>query len=167
MSNRFEFYVGDLRSGRAEPRPITGEVEVDWSVELSHVATEPPLLFDLLLAPIAGGITVMGVIEAGVVHRCHRCLTEWTEDVVHEVAQLVTTDGDDDDDYRLEGEEYDFEVLIRDELMLSLPIAPVCGPDCKGLVAEAGSGLNTELSEDELVERSPFSVLKDLLDSGE
>ncbi len=167
MANPFEFHVGDLRSGRAEPRSITAEVSVDWHLELSRVLPEPTLLFDLELAPIAGGISVMGTIEAPIAHRCHRCLTEWTEEIVHDVAQLITTAGDEDDDYRLEGEVYDFESMMRDELMLSLPIAPLCGPECEGLVAEAGSDLNTDLSEDEAAASSPFSVLKDLLENGD
>ncbi len=167
MGNPFEFHIVDLRSGRAEPRDITGEVSVDWSVELSRVEPEPALLFDFELSPIGGGISVMGTIEATVTHTCHRCLTEWTEDVVHDVAQLVTVAGDEDDDYRLEGEAYDFETMVRDELMLSLPIAPLCSPDCEGLVAEAGTDLNTDLSEEEAAASSPFSVLKDLLDNGD
>ncbi len=60
-----------------------------------------------------------------------------------------------------------FEIMVRDELLLNLPISPLCAPECEGLVAEAGSGLNTDLSEDEVNERSPFSVLKDLLDTGD
>ena len=167
MNSPFEFHIGDLRSGRAEPRYIRGEAAVDWQLELSRVLPDPTLLFEFRLAPIAGGITVMGTVEATITHQCHRCLDEWTEDVVQDVTQLVTTAGDEDDDYRLEGESYDFEVLVRDELILSLPLAPLCRPDCEGLVAEAGSDLNTDLSEQEAAERSPFSVLKDLLDNGE
>lgn len=166
MNSPFEFFIGDLRSGRAQPRPISAEVAVDWHVELSQVEPDPPLRFDFELAPIGGGISVMGDIEADVSHRCHRCLSEWTDQVVHEVAQMITTDGDEDDDYRLEGDVYDFEVMVRDELMLGLPIAPLCGPDCVGLVAEAGNDLNTGLAEDEAALSSPFSVLKDLLDDG-
>lgn len=167
MNSPFVFHVGDLRSGRAEPRDIAAEVSVDWCVELSRVLAEPPLLLSFKLSPIGGGIAVLGDIEATVVHRCHRCLTEWDEVVVKDVAQLITTDGDEDDDYRLEGESYDFESMVRDELMLDLPLAPLCSPDCEGLVAEAGSDLNTDLSEDEVNESSPFSVLKDLLDTGD
>jgi len=167
MTDPFTFHVADLRSGRAEPRDITAEVSVDWQIELSHILVEPPLRFSFKLSPIGGGIVVLGDIEASVTHRCHRCLTEWDEVVVKDVAQLITTDGDEDDDYRLEGESYDFETMIRDELMLDLPLAPLCAPDCEGLVAEAGSDLNTDLSEDEVNESSPFSVLKDLLDTGE
>lgn len=167
MNSPFVFHVGDLRSGRAEPRAITAEVVVDWAVELSRILPDPPLLFSFQLSPIGGGIAVLGDIAATVSHRCYRCLTDWDEDEVVDVAQLITTDGDEDDDYRLEGESYDFEAMVRDELMLGLPIAPLCGPNCQGLVVETGSDLNTDLSEDERSESSPFSVLKDLLDTGE
>lgn len=167
MNSPFAFHVDDLRSGRAEPRDITAEVSVDWSIELSRVLAEPPLRFSFQLSPVGGGIVVLGNIEATVSHRCHRCLAEWDEQVVKNVTQLITTDGDDDDDYRLEGETYDFESMVRDELMLDLPLAPLCAPDCEGLVAEAGSDLNTDLSEDEANESSPFSVLKDLLDTAD
>ncbi|MGA9594989.1 MAG: DUF177 domain-containing protein [Acidimicrobiia bacterium] len=163
----FEFHLGDLRSGRSAPRTLSGRVAVDWRVELSRVLTEPPLFFELEVAQVPGGMSVSGVIEAALAHSCYRCLTEWTEEVVRDVAQMLVSGGDEDDDYRITSDTYDFEDMIRDELMLSLPIAPLCGPDCEGLVVEAGSDLNTNLSEDEAVSGSPFSVLKDLLDSGE
>jgi uncharacterized protein len=165
----FEFHLGDLRSGRAEPRSIGAEVAVDWHVELSRILPEPPLHFEFEVAPVPGGISVTGIIAATVAHRCYRCLAEWSEDLVHDVAQLVTTGGEDDDDndYRLVGDSYDFEGMIRDELMLAFPVAPRCGPDCAGLVVEAGSDLNRDLSEDEATSSSPFSVLRDLLDSGD
>ncbi len=167
MNGPFHFHVADLRSGRAEPRTIKAEVSVDWRVELSSVAPEPPLQFTFDLSPISGGISILGEIEATVHHRCHRCITDFTESVVYNVAQLITTGGDEDDDYRLEGEVYDFEAMVRDELMLALPLAPLCSPDCEGLVVETGNDLNTDSSEDEVNESSPFSVLKDLLDTGD
>jgi uncharacterized protein len=167
MPSPFVFHVGDLRSGRGEPRAISGDVSVDWHVELSRVLQQPPLHFEFDLTPVAGGISVLGEIEARVRHRCHRCLDEWEEDVVEEVDQLISISGDDEDDYRLEGDAFDLEPLVRDELMLSLPIAPVCGEYCPGLVAAARSDLNTDLSDNERSESSPFSVLKDLLDTGD
>lgn len=167
MNSPFVFHVADLRSGRAEPRDIAAEVVVDWAVELSQVLPDPPLRFSFQLSPIGGGIAVLGEIAATLTHRCHRCLTEWDESAVVDVAQMITTDGDEDDDYRLAGEAYDFESMVRDELLLGLPIAPLCGSNCEGLVVETGSDLNTDLSEDEVSESSPFSVLKDLLDTGD
>ncbi len=167
MNSPFLFHVGDLRSGRSAPRLFAGEVSVDWHVELSEVLPMPPLRFELELSAVGGGIAVMGEIEATVAHRCHRCLAAWEEEVLRNVAKLITADGDDDDAYRLEGDTYDLEFMVRDALMLDLPIAPICGPDCEGLVGQAGTDLNTELSEDVVRESSPFSVLKDLLDTGD
>lgn len=167
MSNPFEFHIGDLRSGRAEPRTVSGEVSVDWHVELSRVLPDPPLYFEFDLSPVPGAISVMGFIEASVLHRCHRCLSEWTEEISQDVTQIITLGDDEEYDYHLDGDIFDFSALVRDELMLGLPIAPQCGPDCRGLVVEAGSDLNTDLSEDEAASSSPFSVLKDLLENGE
>lgn len=165
MNQPFDFHVGDLRNGRGEPRTVSGEAAVDWHVELSRIVPDPPLYFELELDAVAGGVSVIGFVEATVAHRCYRCLTEWSEELVHEIAQVLTSD--EDGDYRLEGDTFDFENMIRDELMLALPIAPLCGPECPGLVVDAGSDLNTDLSEDEATSSSPFSVLKDLLDSGD
>jgi uncharacterized metal-binding protein YceD (DUF177 family) len=80
---------------------------------------------------------------------------------------VITITGDDEDEYILRGDLFDFEDLVRDELMLSLPIAPSCGPDCTGLVVEERNDLNTDFSEQEAASNSPFSVLRDLLDNGE
>lgn len=169
MNNPFAFHIGDMRRGRSEPRTVAGEESVDWHVELSRVNPQPPLIFDFEVSAVGGGLSVLGEIEATVTHRCHRCLAEWEETVVREVVQLIATNVEDEEDidYVLDGDLYDFESLVRDELMLDLPIAPLCRPDCEGLVAATGSDLNTDLSEDERGESSPFSVLKDLLDTGE
>ena len=167
MKSPFVFHVGDLRSGRSEPRTVSGEVAVDWHLELSRVLPDPPLWFEFRLQAVAGGIAVMGEVEARVAHRCFRCLEEWEEDLVKPVAQLIAVEGEEDDDYRLEGDTFDLEPMVRDELLLELPLAPVCGDDCPGLVEAAGSDLNMELFEDERSANSPFSVLKDLLDTGE
>ncbi|MDJ0497825.1 MAG: DUF177 domain-containing protein [Acidimicrobiia bacterium] len=169
MNTPFAFHIGDMRRGRSEPRTVAGQAAVDWHVELSRIVPEPPLTFDLELSAVAGGLSVMGEIEATVEHRCYRCLTEWQETVTKAVAQLIATGVEDDEetDYVLDGDVFDFEPLVRDELMLDLPIAPLCRADCEGLVAATGSDLNTDLSEDERVASSPFSVLKDLLDTGD
>ena len=169
MNSPFAFHIGDMRRGRSEPRTVAGQVSVEWHVELSHVNPDPPLTFDFELSAVGGGLSVLGEIAATVTHRCHRCLTEWEEDVTKDVSQLIATnlEHEEEADYVLDGDIYDFESLVRDELMLDLPIAPLCGPDCEGLVAATGSDLNTDLSEDERGESSPFSVLKDLLDTGD
>lgn len=51
--------------------------------------------------------------------------------------------GDEDlDVYAYEGEEIDLEPLLRDQIILSVPFAPLCRPDCKGLCPVCGAELN-------------------------
>jgi len=83
------------------------------------------------------------------------------------VSQMVTSDPEGDDEYHLAGNVLDLEQLLRDEVLLAMPVAPVCGPDCPGLVAVAGSGLNTSTPDQEDESASPFAALKDLLDTGD
>jgi uncharacterized protein len=163
----FQVNVGELRSGRARHRDATIEVPVDWSVELSEVLPDPALRAELRLDAASGGIEVRGVVNVTVRHRCYRCLTEFEEELRLEVLQMVTSDPAGDDDYHLDGDVLDLEQLLRDEVLLAMPIAPVCGPDCPGLVGALGSGLNTPTPEQEDEFASPFAVLKDLLDTGD
>lgn len=46
----------------------------------------------------------------------------------------------DEDTY--EGKELDLRPAVREQILLSLPSAPVCSEDCKGLCAKCGKDLN-------------------------
>jgi uncharacterized protein len=62
----------------------------------------------------------------------------------------------------------DLAPLVREYMLLDIPINPVCKPDCKGLCPICGNNLNetTCVHEDTLVDPR-LSVLKDLLDKDE
>ncbi len=74
---------------------------------------------------------------------------------------------DEDADYVIDGLELDLEPILRDELLLALPLSPTCGPGCKGVVDAAKTGLNTGTPDDDGDSSSPFAVLRDLLEAGE
>jgi len=163
----FQVNVGELRAGRARQREATIEIPVDWSVELSEVLPDPPLRAALRLDAVAGGIEVRGTVTVAVRHRCYRCLTEIDDELALDLAEVVTADATGDDDYHLDGDVLDVEPLLRDEVLLAMPVVPACGPDCPGLVGAPGSGLNTATPDQEDESASPFAVLKDLLDTGD
>jgi uncharacterized protein len=43
-----------------------------------------------------------------------------------------------------DGDEIDLLPAIRDTVLLAVPIAPLCRPDCKGVCLECGANLNEE-----------------------
>ena len=163
----FVLPVGDLLRDRAEPRDVEVVASVDWSIEMSRVLVEPTLYADLSLIPMPGGILVRGSVEGEARHSCRRCLDEWTEPFDVAVAQLFAhAESATEDDYILHGDELDLEPVLRDEVLLSMPLVPTCGEDCPGLVDDSENDLNTDVPEADDF-RSPFAVLKDLFDPGQ
>jgi uncharacterized protein len=163
----FVLNVSDLLGNEASSRPVTITAAVDWKIEMIQVAEEPPLTADLVLHPVSGGIAVTGRVRFVTRDTCYRCLKETFSDRDASVGALFDNSNDDDESYPLEGHEIDVSQMLRDEVMLSLPIIEDCGDDCPGVVTSAETDLNTDLSGDDSKSRSPFAVLKDLLEPEE
>jgi uncharacterized protein len=101
-------------------------------------------------------------------HTCHRCIDEWGEETVVPVDQLVVeASRADEDDYTYSGDELDLEPILRDEVLLAMPLVPTCPTGCEGLVDSPQTDLNTPTPEEQGETSSPFAVLKDLLDEGQ
>ena len=159
----FVLNVADLLGRDAPTRDEVIEAPVDWSIELSSVVAEPPLVARLQLHPVSAGVAVTGAVDFTTEDQCFRCLRPTRTERSARIGALFD-ETDDDESYPLEGHEIDVEQMLRDEVLLSLPLSPSCGDDCPGVVSSAQNGLNTESSGDEEETRSPFAVLKDLLE---
>jgi uncharacterized protein len=166
-SSPFLLTVSDLLGTSASSRKETVRAPVDWGVELHRVLDEPPLNAELVLHPVSGGVAVTGTASFSTIGSCYRCLRETTTERQVAIGALFDRNDDDDETYPLQRHEIDTEQMLRDEVLLSLPIAEVCGDDCQGVVTSAQNDLNTDSSGDVGESRSPFAVLKDLLDSEE
>lgn len=163
----FVLNISDLIGSEASSRPVTITASVEWKIEMIQVAESPPLVADLVLHPVSGGIAVTGRARFVTRDTCYRCLNETLSDRDTSVGALFDRNNDDDESYPLDGHEIDVSQMLRDEVMLSLPIVEDCGDDCIGVVSSSGTDLNTDLSGDDSVSRSPFAVLKDLLEPEE
>jgi len=51
---------------------------------------------------------------------------------------------EDLDTYSHDGEEIDLRPVIREILVLSMPMSPLCRPECKGICGGCGADLNVE-----------------------
>jgi len=160
----FVLNVSDLLGRDAPPRREVVEAAVDWGVTLISVKPDPPMHAELTLHHVSGGIAVTGRVDFVTDESCSRCLTPTTTNRSVTLVALFDRHGDDDESYPLAGNDIDVEQMLRDEVLLSLPIMHTCGDDCPGVVNSTESDLNTEPSGDEGDVRSPFSVLKDLLE---
>lgn len=113
-------------------------------VDLAHL--EPaPIAAELRLESVVEGVLVTGPVSGDVRCSCARCLAEFETAVEVDVCELYASSGhleEDEDVYRIAGEELDLEPMLRDELTLALPLNPLCRADCKGMCARCGRDLN-------------------------
>lgn len=113
-------------------------------------------------ANFSGSIKVTGRVEATVNTRCARCLKPLELPLSVEIDETVGEEG-----VELEGTVLDVDNIVKNNILVELPIRYLCKDDCKGICSQCGADLNiTECgcSHEQIDER--FAVLKQLLDSG-
>ncbi|MCB1015083.1 MAG: DUF177 domain-containing protein [Acidimicrobiales bacterium] len=96
---------------------------------------------DLVLESQPGTVVASGTVATRWHGECRRCLGEVVGELRAELREVFGDesegDPDDGDFYALEGDEVDLEPLVRDAVLLNLPVAPLCGDDCRGPVPDA------------------------------
>lgn len=117
--------------------------------DLAVLGVEVPggadVVVDLVLTAYPGGIAVTGSVEAPWRAECRRCGGR-VDGAIHVEVRERFVEGDradDDDAYPLDGDLVDLEPLVRDAVMLALPIAPLCAEACRGICPECGADRNT------------------------
>lgn len=91
------------------------------------------------------GILVDAEFQAVTTAECVRCLSEFQQPVHTQFQELYAFKFNQVTDSGLvlaEDANIDLAPLIREYLLLEVPIKPICRPDCRGLCLECGANLN-------------------------
>lgn len=113
----------------------------DLTITASGVPVRSELEVDALLESVHGGILVTGTVRGPWEGACRRCLRPVRGSLTARVRELYE-EGGGDETYPLSGDQLDLEPLVRDAVVLELPLAPLCREDCAGLCSECGADLN-------------------------
>lgn len=107
------------------------------------------ITLDVRIEAVTEGVLATGSVTGLLTGECGRCLTSFTDDLVVEFVELfaypnsATEETTDPEEIpRLEGFHLDLEPVVRDAVVLSLPLTPLCRPDCGGLCPECGELLD-------------------------
>ncbi|HEU0240993.1 MAG TPA: YceD family protein [Micromonosporaceae bacterium] len=137
----------DLPRGPGSMREVQRVVPApgDLGLQLIGVPRGTDLTLDLTLQSVTEGVYVSGHVSGGLAGECGRCLRPIQDTVDVEIAELYayadsTTDETTEDDEvgRIQGDLIDLEPVVRDAIVLALPVNPVCGDDCRGLCPDCG-----------------------------
>jgi uncharacterized metal-binding protein YceD (DUF177 family) len=145
--NRWAVELRELgrRPGSMQELDRTLPAPAGWRIEVIGVPEGAPVHLDLRLESVMEGVLVSGEVTAPLAGSCARCLDPIEDTLTLDVQELfaysgsTTEETSDEDEVRLvEGERIDLEPMVRDAVVLSLPLAPVCDEDCAGLCVECG-----------------------------
>jgi uncharacterized protein len=110
---------------------------------LARVPEDRELSGELLFESLVDGILVSGSLEGSVELVCARCLKPTESRFTVEVRELFALGATlDDDEYPVAEGMVDLEPMIRDAVLLAMPFAPLCVPDCLGLCERCGGDRN-------------------------
>jgi uncharacterized protein len=142
------------------------------ALELVRVPEGAELELDLRLEAVMEGVLVTGTVTAATEGECGRCLRPVADEVLADVQELYVYEdqpvADEDAEEaagRLDGDLIDLEPVVRDAVVLELPLSPLCREDCPGLCPVCGAQWD-ELPADHLHEqRDPrWDALRKLSD---
>ena len=94
------------------------------------------------LEAIPEGVVADGQISSPWRAECRRCLKPVTGEVDVEFRELFERQPKEGETYALGHEEIDLAPLIREALLLALPLAPLCEAGCQGICPTCGADLN-------------------------
>ena len=131
--------VSELLRHPGSRRAFQIDVVLDGlEVSTATVPEGSPIHVDLILESLSSALTATGTVRVAWQGACRRCLDpvhgEAEAEVQAEVFERRPTEGET---YPLVGEQVDLEPLVRDAVLLALPLAPLCGDDCRGPAPEA------------------------------
>jgi len=139
-----------------------------------------PLKGELRIDRVDKEVIIKGFYDTSIELVCSRCLNTFKKKSTHDIfitfRPLSELTGDEvyelhSDELEVDfysGNELDLESLIEKEIILSIPMKPLCREDCKGLCPRCGSDLNvTNCGCSSFTIDERFEILKKLLKKGE
>lgn len=130
------------------------DVEFEAPLELDGVKLRTPVKASLRISRISAELLINGSFTGSVELQCSRCLKSFAKDltgsieVVYHPIQELTEEGKhevkdeelDMDFYK--DDELDIQELIKEQVILSIPMKPLCSETCKGICSQCGTDLN-------------------------
>ncbi|NTU41696.1 MAG: DUF177 domain-containing protein [Nitrospirales bacterium] len=152
------------------------EIETQEMITSSEVSLVSPVEIVLHVQREGKDVLLHGMVKADVEQQCSRCLKNFTMTIESavDVVYIPAEEAAQGDAHELKGDELetgfykedilDLDEVARDQLLLNIPMKPLCSPDCKGICPQCGADLSTDRCNCSTSELDPrLAVLKQLL----
>lgn len=125
--------IADLRRRPGSRRQVQREIELDGLAITSARVPQGALIgVDLQLEAVSNGLVATGMVTVPWEGECRRCLELVRSSSSTDVREIFEPRPVEGETYPLGGDIVDLEPMVRDAVLLALPLAPLCGPECRG-----------------------------------
>lgn len=129
-----------------------------------------PVKVSVRLRGLAGSVLLNAHLLYTVTMPCDRCCEtvsrECARDFSHVLVRELSDEQDSDAYIAVPEERLDLDELLREDILLDMPVKFLCSPDCRGLCPRCGKNLNEGDCGCDRRETDPrLAVLKELLES--
>jgi uncharacterized protein len=123
-----------------------------------HLWFKDNIEYELKVQKTPKDIIISGTVKTVVTHECSRCLNSFSQKInVKDVLYSFSLD--------TVGDTIDLTSYIREEILLLLPLRPLCSEGCKGLCPSCGKSLNdAPCNCIRVTANTAFDVLDKLID---
>ncbi len=136
-----------------------------------------PVNAKLRIDKVGSEVLARGEVNSDIELQCSRCLNKFSRPVsvninvvYHPLEELTGEEKHEIKEDELDmgfykGDELDIYDLVQEQMMLSVPMKPLCRETCKGLCSRCGADLNVSMCSCQQKEPDPrLAVLKKLFD---
>ena len=134
----FDTFELGRRPGNERTVNRTVEAPADLGIDIFGVPEGSDMDIELRLEAVMEGVLATGTASVHLRGECVRCLVAIdSEDVIH-LQELYLYEDATEEEYQLEDDLLDLEPVLRDAVVLALPLNPLCDQECPGLCSECG-----------------------------
>jgi len=137
---------------------VKGEMDTERlsKIENNELKLVSPVRYELTVRKIDDTVSIEGPVALEAILSCSRCLDEFRLPLSLNMAIKLTPKSElpcssemelhseDLDVYYYEGDEIDIDPFVYEEVMLNIPVRPLCKEECKGICGNCGKNRNTE-----------------------
>ncbi|RCW61996.1 MULTISPECIES: YceD family protein [Halanaerobium] len=127
-----------------------------------EIEIEKPIELELEIFNTTDSFVIEGKLKAELILSCSRCLQKYSSPIELNISEDVLKSEMEDE------EELYLDEIVVDNIILSLPMKPLCSDSCKGICPECGQNLNEAECDCEIEILDPrLAKLKDFYNEDE
>lgn len=113
----------------------------DFEFDDSRIV-DSPVDINLHLESLSNGVSVAGTATARWAGECRRCLAPLTEQMTIEVSELYQQIPEDPEAYAIVNDQINLLPMVRENVLVAIPLGPLCREDCPGFCPQCGADLS-------------------------